>query len=293
MMTTLTDDADAALAASPHPWDAAAQAWDSHSPMLGEWLHDVTQALLDATGIGPGSRVLDIAAGAGDQTLDIARRVGPTGHVLATDISPRILALAREKLRRAGLDGVSTRIADAEALGLADAGFDAVVCRMGLMLCRKPSAALAGAWSALQRGGRFGAVVFSAPAGNPYVAIMVSTAMRHAGLAPASSFAPGTLLSLGQPGLMAELLSAAGFTDIHVRAVQAPMQLPSREHYIDFVRSAGLAIMALLAPLPAAAQRDAWQDITHQLGRFTVSAGWQGPHELLLCIATRPDRGSS
>ena len=295
MMAPVTGDAGdmgdvGAVSAPSHPWDAAAQGWDRHSPMLGEWLRDVTQALLDATAIGPGARVLDIAAGAGEQTLDIARRVGPTGYLLATDISPGILALAREKLRRAGLDKVATQVADAESLGLADAGFDAAVCRLGLMFCRQPLDALTGAWSALRPGGRFGAVVFSAPAGNPCLAIMVSTAMRHAGLAPASPFAPGSLLSLGQPGLMAELLRAAGFTGIEVRAVAAPMQLPSRQHYIDFVRSAGLPIMALLAPLSAAAQRDAWQDIADQLDQFNTPAGWCGPNELLLCTAQRPVR---
>ena len=286
----VTAPVNASVTAPAHPWDAAAQGWDRHSPMLGAWLRDVTQSLLEATAIGPGARVLDIAAGAGDQTLDIARRIGPTGYLLATDISPRILALAREKLQRAGLDNVATQVADAEALGLAGAGFDAAVCRLGLMFCRKPLDALSGAWSALRPGGHFGAVVFSAPAGNPCIAIMVSTAMRHAGLAPASPFAPGSLLSLGQPGLMAELLHAAGFTDIKVRAVPAPMQLPSRQHYIDFVRSAGLPIMALLAPLSAAAQRDAWQDIGDQLDAFNTPAGWQGPNELLLCTALRPAR---
>lgn len=290
MMASVAGDTGAAVSAPSHPWDAAAQGWDRHSPMLGEWLRDVTQALLDATAIGPGARVLDIAAGAGEQTLDIARRVGPTGYLLATDISPGILALAREKLIRAGFDKVVTQVADAEALGLAGAGFDAAVCRLGLMFCRKPLDALTGAWSALRPGGHFGAVVFSAPAGNPCIAIMVSTAMRHAGLAPASPFAPGSLLSLGQPGLMAELLRAAGFTGIELRAVPAPMQLPSRQHYIDFVRSAGLPITALLAPLSAAAQRDAWQDIADQLDQFNAPSGWRGPNELLLCTAQRPAR---
>lgn len=274
--------------AAAHPWDDAAEGWDRHSPMLGEWLREATAAMLDAAGIGPGARVLDIAAGAGDQTLDIARRVGPGGEVLATDISARILTLAADKLRRAGFDGVRTWIADAQALGLDDAGFDAAVSRLGLMFCREPRAALASARSALRPGGRFSALVFSAPPGNPCIALMAATALRHAGRAPVSPFEPGSLLSLGQPGLMARLLAEAGFEAIDVRAIAAPMRLPSCQHYIDFVRSAGLPIMALLAPLSAAAQHDAWEDIAEQLGRFTTDHGWQGPNELLLCSATRP-----
>lgn len=278
----------AAGGAAAHPWDATAEAWDRHSTMLGAWLSGATAALLDAAGVGPGARVLDIAAGAGDQTLDILRRIGPSGQVLATDISPRVLALATEKLRRAGFDGVPTRVADAQALGLAGAGFDAAVCRLGLMFCQAPLAALTGIRSALRPGGRFAALVFSAPPGNPCIAIMASTALRHAGRAPVSPFEPGSLLSLGQPGLLAARLASAGFAAIDVRAIAAPMRLPSCQNYIDFVRSAGLPIMAILAPLSAAAQREAWQDIALQLDRFATAGGWEGPNELLLCSATRP-----
>jgi SAM-dependent methyltransferase len=263
--------------------------------MLGEWLRAATAAMLDAAGVAPGARVLDVAAGAGDQTLDIARRVGPAGHVLATDISPRILALARAKLSAAGFEHVHTRVADAQALGLPDgaeaAGFDAVVCRLGLMFCPAPLAALAAARAALKPGGRYAALVFSAPQANPCIAVMASTARRHAGLAPVSPFEPGTLLSLGQPGLLAELLAAAGFVQIEVCAIPAPMRLPSVQHYTGFVQSAGLPIMALLAPLAEAARRAAWQDIEHRLERFNAAGAWVGPNELLLCSAVRPASG--
>jgi len=275
--------------AAGHPWDEAADGWNRHGALVGEWLHDATVAMLDVACIGPGSRVLDIAAGPGDQTLDIARRVGPSGHVLATDISARGLELAQDKLRAAGYDRVETQVADAQALDLAGAGFDAAICRLGLMFFRAPLDTLRGTRDALRPAGRFSALVFSGPQANPCIATLVTTALRHAGSPPASPGAPGTLLSLGQTGLLAELLDTAGFVDIAVRAVSAPMHLPSCQHYIDFVRSAGLPIMAILAPLSAAAQAEAWQDIAAQLDCFTTPTGWVGPNELLLCSATRPD----
>ena len=278
----------AVMSAPGQPWDVSAAAWDRHSAMLGEWLKQATAEMLDLAGVGPGARVLDIAAGAGDQTLDIARRVGPHGQVLATDISSRALGLAADKLRAAGFSNVTTRVADAQALGLSGSGFDAAVCRLGLMFCREPLAALVGIHAALKRHGRFSAVVFSQPQGNPCIEVMVSTARRHAGLPSASPFDPGTLLSLGRPGLMQALLAEAGFVDVEVRTVPAPMRLPSCKHYIDFVQTAGLPIMAILAPLPAAAQAAAWQDIEQQLRRFDTATGWVGPNELLLCTATRP-----
>jgi ubiquinone/menaquinone biosynthesis C-methylase UbiE len=287
------------MMAAPHTtaqaWDAAAEGWNRHATLISAWLGRSTAALLDAAAIGPGARVLDLAAGAGDQTLDIARRVGPAGQVLATDISPHFLALARAKLQAAGFDAVQTVVADAQALdvvpGLRDGGFDAVVCRLGLMFCPQPQAALAGALQALRPGGRLAALVFSAPQANPCIAIMVSTALRHAGRAAATPFEPGTLLSLGQPGLLDELLHAAGYAEVRVQALAAPMRLAGVHDYLDFVQTAGLPITAMLAPLPAAAQRAAWQDIEQQLDRFTTDEGWVGPNELLLCSATRPVAG--
>ena len=282
-------DREAAVT-SAHPWDKAAAGWNDHTHIIHEWLRDATQLMLDAAQIKPGSRVLDIAAGAGDQTLDIARRVGENGYVLATDISTRILELAQHNADAEGFSHVKTRVADAQALELNGANFDAAVCRLGLMFCADPLAALEGAGKALKPGGHFSALVFSGPQNNACLTIMMRTAIKHARLTPelSSAFAPGTLMSLGKSGLLAQLLNDAGFVGVNVEAVAAPFRLPSSRHYIDFVRSAGSPIMQMLAPLSDAAKRNAWHDMETQLNAFSTSNGWVGPHELLLCAATAP-----
>jgi ubiquinone/menaquinone biosynthesis C-methylase UbiE len=66
--------------------------------------------MLDLAGIGSGHRVLDVAAGTGEQTLMAARRVGPHGFVLATDIADRMLAYLDEAARNEGLTNVQTRV---------------------------------------------------------------------------------------------------------------------------------------------------------------------------------------
>lgn len=271
-----------------HPWDKAAEGWSRNSALVNAWLADVTPAMLASAGIRAGSRVLDVAAGAGGQTLAIAHCVGPGGHVLATDISARILELARNNLSVAGVANVATKVADAQALGLAGACFDAAVCRLGLMFCEQPQAAFAGIAAALKPGGRFAAVVFSRPQANPCVSILMATACRHAGLPPPSPFAPGSLFSLGQPGLMAQLLDAAGFAEVEVHEVAAPFRLPSSAHYLDFIRSSGSPIMQILAPLSGHAQTAAWDDMANQLDRFAGAGGWEGPNGLLLCSGALP-----
>ena len=275
-------------AATGQPWDKAAHGWNRHALIIRTWLAQAAAAMLASARIGRGARVLDIAAGAGDQTLDIARAVGPQGHVLATDISAAILALAADNARAAGLRQVETRVADAQALGLDGAGFDAAVCRLGLMFCHAPLKALHAARAALKPGGRFSALVFSQPQHNPCLGVMMATALRHAGSAPRPPYAPGTLMSLGEPGLLARLLHSAGFVDIEMQTIDAPFRLPTSRDYVDFVRTSGTPIMEILAPLPAAAQGAAWADMAEQLKVFNTPTGWVGPNELLLCAATAP-----
>ena len=85
-------------------WQAAAEPWHRWGDLIGDWLGEATETMFDLAGIAAGSRVLDVAAGAGEQSLRAARRVGPTGEVLATDIAPALLERAAADARAAGLD---------------------------------------------------------------------------------------------------------------------------------------------------------------------------------------------
>jgi hypothetical protein len=156
------------------------------------------------------------------------------------------------------------------------------------MFCANPLLALMQARAALKPGGRFSAVVFSAPPQNPCLTITMAIARRYAGLPPAVSAEPGSLLSLGQPGLLAKLLGEAGFVDITVQAVAAPFKFPSAQHYVDFVRAAGSPIIDMLNAVSVEVQTRAWADMAVALSRFNTDSGWEGPNELLLCAAAAP-----
>ncbi len=273
------------------PWDAAAAGWNQHTDLIHHWLYDITQTMLDDAHIGPESRVLDVAAGAGDQTLDIARRMGSTGWVLATDLSPGILALAQKNATAAGLLQVSTQVADAQSLGLAGSDFDAAVCRLGLMFCRSPLAALLEIRAALKPHGRLTALVFGRAEHNPCLTIALAAARKHAGLVAAPTVPvdlPGTLMSLGNPGMLDALMQSAGFVSVASRYVSAPFHAASAEQYVEFLRASASPLIEILAPLPLAAKQDAWHDITEQLKVFSTPRGWVGPNELLQCVAVTP-----
>src|SRR6478609_3829846 len=102
--------------ATREQWQAAAGAWNKWGPLLRRWLGPATETMLDLAHVGAGGRVLDVAAGAGDQTLQAAERVGASGSVLATDIAANLLDFAQENARRAGFANVETAVLDGEAL---------------------------------------------------------------------------------------------------------------------------------------------------------------------------------
>jgi SAM-dependent methyltransferase len=269
-------------------WDSAAAGWNAHTETIHAWLRQPTDAMCRMAGVTAGARVLDVAAGAGDQTLAIAELVGPQGHVLATDLSPAIVALARDNAARAGFGQVEARVADGEDLGVAEASFDAAVCRLGLMFFPDPLQGLREMHRALRPGGGACTMVFSQPQKNPCLTILMSTALEHAGLPARDPFQPGGLLSLGQPGRIDTLFRSAGFRDVATTAVDAVFRLPSVDHYLAFVRSSASPILQILGRLDQAAAEAAWSEIRERLQVFTTNDGWEGPNELLLTAARRP-----
>ena len=281
-------DAQTFKATIREQWDKHAKGWSDHGAQIGEWLREPTAAMLQMAEVGTSAHVLDVAAGAGDQTLDIAKRVGPTGFVLATDLSPAILQFAKSKARLAGYDNIETQVADGENLCLEEAGFDAAICRLGLMFFPDPGKGLGEMLRALKPGGRACTMVFSVPDHNPCVSILLSTALKHAGLSPRDPYQPGGLLSLGKPGLIDDLFRGAGFSQVATTKVMAPFKLPSVDHYLDFIRTSASPILQILARLDTAARDVAWADIKARLTMFDTPRGWEGPNELLLTVGRRP-----
>lgn len=286
-LATTPADAEAFKFATRRQWDQAASGWNAHTAQLREWLQPATEAMLEMAGVRRGARVLDVAAGAGDQTLDIAQRVGPDGYVLATDLSASILEFAKGNARRAGYGNVGTLVADAESLQIDEGGFDAAVCRLGLMLFPDPRQGLREMYRALKPGGGVCTIVFSGPETNSCVTTLLSTALKHAGLPPRDPYQPGGLLSLGKPGLIDEMFRGAGFKDVATTRMDAPFRLPSAQDYLRFIRTSASPLQQILSKLGAEAADAAWEDMEERLKIFETTEGWTGPNELLLTAARR------
>jgi SAM-dependent methyltransferase len=113
------------------------------------------ESLLDLAGIAPGHDVLDIGCGTGTQVVAAWRRAQPGGSVIGVDISEKMLAAARRKARRAGLD-IAFRCADAAQLPFDNDRFDVVTITtvMHMVPESRRHLCLREAWRVLAPGGR-------------------------------------------------------------------------------------------------------------------------------------------
>ena len=141
-MTTQQFDPSKYKEGQRQDWDSVAEAWKKWWPYFERNMQQVSTKLCDVTGIKPGDRVLDISTGIGEPAITAAGLVGPEGSVYATDQSPAMLRVARERVSELGLTKIELVEADAEALELPEAEFDAAVCRWGLMFLPSPQDAL-------------------------------------------------------------------------------------------------------------------------------------------------------
>jgi len=268
-------------------WEDAAAAWDRWGPTLEAWLGQATEAMLDAAGVGTGASVLDVAAGAGGQTLAAARRVGPAGRVVATDLSPTILSYAAKAAAEAGLTNIETLEADGEQLDdLGAEAFDAVISRVGLIYFPDQHRALTGMARVLRPGGRLAAVVYSTAERNPFFSIPVSIIRQRAQLPPPEPGQPGPF-SLGAPGVLEAALTTAGFRDVTVDAVPSPLRLSSAAECVRFERESFGALHQMLAGVPEEEREGVWNEILTALSRFDGPEGFVGPCELLVARGTK------
>lgn len=242
------------------------------------------EKMLDLANLQPGNRVLDVAAGTGDQTLMAARRVGPTGHVLATDISANMLKHASNAAREAGLMNVETRVMDAENINLDGDSFDSVICRQGLMLLSNPGKALVGMRRVVKPEGKVVALVWSNEEKNPYQGLPFAIVRRIGNMPAPASGRPG-LFALGEPGLLEGVFRDAGFLDIAIHAVSLRRRFASTEQAIQSMKNP--ALKQLMTKLSDAEREQAWAEIGRQLRRFEGPNGFEVTGEVLIGVGTK------
>jgi SAM-dependent methyltransferase len=250
----------------------AAERWRLSAAQRQQALGPVTEQMLDAVGLKPGFRVLDLAAGTGDTSILAARRVGPQGSVLAVDISAAMLAEAASAARQAGLTTVETLVSDIVSLEVPAHSFDAAISRFGLMFLTNIVEGLRRIRRALKPAARLAAVVWSTQERNPYLAIPLAVAEAFGrGLDEASPMRRAT--SLSGPGVFQAALEQAGFVDVRVQPVATPRAFGTTDAAVEFMQRNSPLVRELMDALDDSAQQRALRELRQRLAVFVGGDG--------------------
>jgi enediyne biosynthesis protein CalE5 len=252
-------------------WNKGAASWNKWWPILESAAQSVNERLVELAAVRPGSRVLDIATGTGEPAVTAARVAGPGGRVVAVDQSAEMLAIARERARALGLANLEFVESDAESARLADASFDAAVCRWGLMFMPDLSGAVNLIHRALKPGARFATAVWASGEKVPMITLASEAIRRIAKLPPPPPDAIEPT-RLADTSILASALAAAGFKEVAIETMIVPFRFSSPDEFADFRSELGRA-GAMMARLTPQARAEVRAELVRGAERFRGAGG--------------------
>lgn len=265
-------------------WDDSAEGWKRWWPTFERAAQTVNDRLVELANVHPGNRVLDIATGSGEPALTAARAVGQAGRVVAVDMSPGMLAIARERVDAAGLKNVELVESDAEALKLDPHSFDAVLCRWGLMFMPDLDGVVRAMHRALKPGGRIATAVWSAADKVPMCGLARDAIQRITGITPPPG-APNPT-KLADTSILERALSAANFRDVTIERLIVTFDFPSPDAFADFRGQIG-GTRAMLSKMPADVARQVRDAVVASAREYATAAGVVRLSNETICFSAR------
>jgi ubiquinone/menaquinone biosynthesis C-methylase UbiE len=270
-------------------WDNAAAGWQAWWETIERGAQKVNDKIVELAEIKSGDRVLDIATGIGEPAVTAAKKVMPSGKVVATDISPQMLAIAKTRAKSLGLDGIMEfRESDGEKLDFPEptAKFDAVLSRWGLMFFPNLSAALVKIRDLLVTNGRLSVAVWSAPSKVPLLDLAFATVRKQINAPGPPPGTPGPF-ALADIETLKQSFSQAGFKDVKIDTFQITFEFDSPESFTRFHQQVTAPIQALLANYSDEVKKAAWDSITEAVWQYADSHGRVNLDNEVICISGR------
>jgi len=263
-----------------------ADAWQRESQRRKESSGAATEMLLKLADLRTGDRVLEVAAGTGDQALMISRCVGPGGQVVAVDISPNMLTHAAKAANEAGLANIETRVMSAEKIEFEENSFDAVLCRFGLMLFPNATAALAEMHRVVKPMRKVAVMVWSTAENNPFHGLPLQM-VRNVGNLPAPASGQPGMFSLSGAGVLEGLYRDAGFSDVAIHCAALRRKYSSLQDTIHSLKGSFAVLQDHMVKLSETDQARAWEQIEQGMSQFVGPNGFDAPGEALIGVGTK------
>jgi enediyne biosynthesis protein CalE5 len=228
--------------------------------------------IVEMAGIAEGDRVLDVAAGYGEPSLTAARKVGPEGGVVATDISGEMLNYGRQRAAANGVENIEFMQSDASSLDFPAESFDAAVSRWGIIFDPDGEGAAAKVRGFLKPGSRFAISSWGSPERVPFLAVPMRTAMAKLDVPPPPPGTPGPL-SRPTEDAIGGLLEGGGFSNVEVQELDLTFPFESAEEFVMYTKAIAAPIVAMISPHPEDVQRETWDAIADAMREHADADG--------------------
>jgi ubiquinone/menaquinone biosynthesis C-methylase UbiE len=272
-------------------WDdpATIAAWRKWRASGPSWSQGVTDAIVEAAQARPGHRVLDLASGSGQPAISLAKAVAPDGRVTATDMSAGMLKIAEECAAREGVSNMAFRQADAENLPFADAEFDAVTCRCGVMFFPDAVRALRECCRVLKPGGRVAFVAWGPPE-QVFFGATVGVLKNYVELPRPEPGAPH-VFRFAQAGTLRAVLDEAGFANVREEPRSIPVAWPGPpEQFWEQFRESAAPFRKIIADLAPDVRRRVDADVLAALSKHYDGEQVRFLADIVLATGVRAER---
>lgn len=210
-------------------WNGSAgRAWVDSQALMDTMFRPIEDLLLESLAHVPNAAVLDVGCGAGATTLAIAGRLGAQGRCTGIDISAPMIAAARERAAREA-PAAEFVCADAQRHDFGPARFDLVLSRFGVMFFDDPVAAFARLRHATRDHGRLRFIAWRSQADNAFQTAAERAARPLLPQLPQRRPDEPGQFGFADRGRVADILAAAGWKDVTLRAADIECTFPATE----------------------------------------------------------------
>ena len=258
-------------------WDKAAEYYEES---WKDQLKPAQDKLMEMADLKQGEEVVETSCGTGLVTFRIARKLGPDGKIIATDLSEKMVEMAEETARLKGLDNITFDRMDAENLDLDDGCFDAALCGLGLMYFPDPVQALKEKHRVLKTGGRAVIAIWGERKNCGWADIFPIVDKRVASEVCPMFFQQGTGKTLEYS------MQKAGFDNIQTERISVELNFKNPEHAVLAAFSGGPVALAY-RKFDENTKEEAHQDYLDSISQFRNGKGYQIPGEYVIAKAVK------
>lgn len=287
IMMDMQQDPDQFKENQRQSWDSVSDGWQKWWKTIENGAQNVSNRLVELAQIKAGDKILDIATGIGEPAITGAKQVGSNGHVMATDLSPQMLSIAKQRAASLGLENtMEFKEGDAEAIDLPPSSFNAVLCRWGLMFLPNLSGALSNIHKTLVPDGYLAAAVWATPDKVPFLGLAINTVRNETRAPPPPPGTPGPF-SLADEDQFKNSLIKVGFKDVNTEHLEVILEFDSAEDYTQFQKEIAPPVIAMLANETKSRQEEIWNKVTDAAKKYSDENGHVNFSNEAVCIAGR------